>query len=156
MGTPARTPEQMLDYLLTHVRMDGACRVWAGCTTHDGMPKISWNRKAYNAQRLLMQLLGKNPKARVWPLCGCRVCMEPDHLTHGTIGDHNRWMFDMDILPKGRRRALQIALGRESKLGVRAVPALHKMRAEGLTYKQIGERMGVHPSAIGHLLRRWT
>lgn len=146
----------MLDFLSTHVRLDGDCRIWAGCLSHDNTTKVSWNRKAYNAQRLLLTLLGKSPKARVWATCDNRTCMNPDHLTTGTIGQHNQWMFDTGILPKGRSRAVAIALSRTPKLGIRAVPQLHKMRAEGLTYVQIGERLGVHPSAVGHLLRRWA
>jgi hypothetical protein len=155
MGTPLRTPEQMLDYLLTNVRMDDVCRVWASCVTTNGMPKVSWKCRAYNAQRLLLTLLDKNPKARVWSICGNRTCMEPDHLTTGSVGQHNQWMFDTGVFPKGRQRAMRIALGVDAKLGVRALPMLHRLRAEGRTYKQIGERMGVHPSTVGHLLRRW-
>ena len=51
---------------------------------------------------------------------------------------------------------LRVALGRRDKLGVRALPTLRRLRAEGLTYEQIGEQLQVHPSAVGHLLRRWT
>lgn len=154
---PAKSPEQMLDYLLTHVRLDGACRIWAGSVTSDGMPKIVWRKRGWRAQRLLLDLMGKRTdKLRVWNLCQNKLCMEPDHVTTGTVAQHLQWEYDTGHRARGRQHALRVALGRRDKLGVRALPTLRRLRAEGLTYEQIGEQLQVHPSAVGHLLRRWA
>ena len=150
-----KSPEQMLDYLQTHVRIDGECRVWAGVITPQGHPKINWKRRPCQAQRLMLILMGVKVNARVWPICGQRACMNPAHLRNDTVAAHNQWMYDTGVLPRGRQRAVRVALGRDTKLGVRAVPMLRSLRAEGLTYKQIGARLGAHPSTIGHLLKRW-
>lgn len=152
---PAKSPEQMLDYLQTHVRVDGKCRIWAGVITEQGHAKINWRRRPYRAQRLMLDLMGERVLARVWSVCGHSACMTRAHLRNDTVAAYNQWMYDVGIMPRGRQRAVRVALGRDTKLGIRAVPMLRSLRAEGLTYRQIGARLGAHPSTIGHLLRRW-
>lgn len=146
----------MLDWLLTNVYREGDCRSWAGCTSVRGTPRINWLGRTHNAQRLVMTMTRPRVGSRVWALCGNKACMEPDHLTTGSAGAHIQWMHDQGMLLRGRQRGLRIAMSSRARFGVRAVPMLQGLRAEGLTYKQIGDRIGLHPASVGNLLRRWT
>lgn len=68
-----------LEHLLSKCREDADCLLWTGSLSHSsGHPK--YNNKA--ARRLVYELAKKPipPGALVTTTCGCRQCLNPEHL----------------------------------------------------------------------------
>lgn len=159
VGSRPATPEEALDWLTTHVRLDGDCRVWAGTVESTGTPRVWWNLRRHSAQRLLLDLLGRSvhPTDVVWVGCEHRNCMNPEHLRVGSRRTYNQWASKEGRLMSGMRRSLVVAMSRSAhaKLGVTQRNEVIDMRNRGMTQKAIGEVYGVSRSAVSAFLRRW-
>lgn len=157
MPAPTRTRAEVLEWLRTHVRIDDDCRIWAGVTNSPGYPIIWWAGQRWSARMLLLKLLGKPMPDRpiVWSTCGHILCMEPSHLMAGTRRDMLAWMQRQGRFQSGTPRALSSARNRHARMGMRHARAVAQAVAEGRSTAEIAAQYDVHPSAVGHALRRW-
>lgn len=83
--------------------------------------------------------------------CDNPACVNPAHLFLGTQLDNVR-----DMGRKGRARK---ALGPENanaKLTAETVRHIRRQRAAGVTCRAIAKELGVHPTAVGHVMRGRT
>ena len=158
-GRPARTPDEMLAYLREHVYIDGDCLIWAGPFHTGGAPRISWNYRSYLARRLLLELSGRRIRTGevVYDICDDARCMAEDHLRVGTRAMMAKQRAKQDRYLAGAQRSRVAALGRAggARLGIDRAPEVLQLRAAGWSYRRIGERYGVHPSAVGHAIAAW-
>lgn len=156
----SRTRREMMDWLSTHVRLDGDCRIWAGSLDTWGRPVVCWQPRGQriSARLLLLELLGKPipPRPVVWQACGCGQCMEPSHLMIGTRPAMIAWMARQNRFPTGPARAIASARNRPSaRLGMRHARDVATAIAHGAPRAQIAVQYGVTVSAVGHALARW-
>jgi hypothetical protein len=148
----------MLDFLLTHVHRDGDCRLWAGAVHADGYPVVSWHRKTRLCRRLLLELLGRHPRSRVWTTCGQQLCLAPDHLRSGSPAQMLAHSRREGRLHGGPQHSLAVSMGRArtAKLPVSEARSVFAARARGETLEVIARRYGVVRSAVGTAIRKWT
>lgn len=147
---------EMLEFLRTHVYKDGDCRLWAGAFTRNGYPKVQWNHRYYSARRLMLTLTGKHVCGRVVLVtCGDNRCMAEAHMK--TI---SRAEFNTRHLGKhgGASHSMAVAIGRapRAKMPMTKAREVSGLRAQGMTYAQIGAVYGVTKSAVGHALQTWA
>lgn len=165
VGRPVLPPERMLTFLRENVRPErgGDCLIWAGSrtsVTSGAYPRVRWNFQTYQARALLLKLAGRIvPKRPVtWDTCGNHLCMNEAHIRVGTRKQliavmKDRGSFDVGL---GRNFAVAAGLASRSKMGIAKAPQVLKMRAAGMTTKQIGKEFGVTASAVGYALKRWA
>lgn len=158
-GRQPLTPEQVLDYLRTHVYTDGECLLWAGPFTKQGYPRIMWARTRYMARRLLLELTGRRIRNGevVWATCGSPVCMTEAHLKISRRGDMVRAHAKQGRMLSGARRSLVVAMSRapKAKLPITEARTVLELRAQGVTMGKIGERYGVTGGAVSHAIAAW-
>lgn len=151
------TEQQMLDWLQTHVYLDGDCRLWAGSVHAQGMPVVSWNRKTHLARRLLLQLRGLPVGARTWMTCGNERCMALRHMRTGTAAEMLADLGAMGRLHGGPKHALAVSLGRAqtARMGIDKAGEVFAALGRGETSAEIGARYGVTAGAVRVALRKW-
>lgn len=158
-GPRSGTTAEVLRHLQENVRVDGDCRIWAGCVTSDDTPRVFWRGRGWRATRLLWMLMhGYVPDStRVWARCGNKLCMSPAHLRATSHAAHVAFMAREGRFPTGTRRKLASGLGHanRAKLGIRDRADVARMRGEGLRYADIAQHYGVTASCVGHYVRRW-
>jgi hypothetical protein len=158
-GPRPASEAEILDWLRTHVRIEHACRVWAGTLTDDGLPLVRWRRKGWLARRLFITLTHGPMRTdeRVWATCGTEGCMAPKHLKVGSQGDMNRWLAAHGHYVTGARRSLMTAIARApgARLSVRNRADVFAARAAGEPFAAIAARYGVSTSAVQHYVTRW-
>lgn len=159
MPFEAKTPEQMLEYLQTHVYRDGDCLLWAGPTFRaNGAPRVGWMRKSYLARRLMLSLLGRDPGTKeVTHRCEQRACMNEKHLI---VLEHKaliRRAARQGHWQTGAIRSMRAAVGKAktAKLPITEARKVMKARARGETYQAIGDRYGVHATRVFSALKAW-
>jgi hypothetical protein len=158
MPYPRKTAEQMVQHLLTNVYKKDDCLEWAGSTMAGDLPMVMWNRKRYLAKRLLMELLGNKVSGMVvWNRCGNKLCMNPDHIIVGRRRQMVKEITREGKMVSGARRSLLVAMSRvkTARLPITEAPAVFRMRAEGMSFRQIGLKYQVTPSAVGHAIEAW-
>lgn len=149
------TPEQMLAWLTEHVRIDGDCRIWAG-RKRRGLPIVQWRHDRWMARRLLWTLSGRElPHGHmVFDTCGNRGCMNLKHLRAGTRDEMYK------VAPRKHSAGIgvkvAIAVAGRAKLGVRERDSVARMRADGMTFTEIGRRYGVTGCAVSQAVARWS
>lgn len=119
---------------ITYV-IDSATGCW-NCNSHKpdvyGYPRTVINKKQFKIHRLMyMQHKGIIPEGYVVRHnCDNRLCINPDHLQVGTIGDNNR-----DTVQRGRhisqtRIGIAIKLSKEQALEIFYSTSTYKVLAE--------------------------
>lgn len=158
-GNHAFERDELVEYLTTHVYRDGDCLLWAGTTTGDGYPQLMWQRRIYRARRLLISLTEAPLRANqcIWSKCGSKACMQRAHLVVGTRAAMVKHMAREGRTVRGAQRSIVVAMGRapRARLGIARAQEVLRLRADGWTLAQIGERYGVTLSAVGHAIQRW-
>lgn len=156
-GRKPLTEQQMLDWLQTHVYLDGDCRLWAGSVHAQGMPVVSWNRKTHLARRLLLQLRGLPVGARTWMTCGNERCMALRHMRTGTAAEMLADLGAMGRLHGGPKHALAVSLGRAqtARMGIDKAGEVFAALGRGETSAEIGARYGVTAGAVRVAVRKW-
>lgn len=163
-GSVARTREEMLDFLRTHVRrVPGSdCLLWAGVRDGHGNPRISWHYRNLSARRLLVELIhgcSLSPDVQVVYTCDEVACMNEEHLqatSRTAVAELARFR---GRLHGGAAHALAQALAKArqgAKLPIHEHGRVLQMRLEGLTFAEIGQRYGVTGPAVHAALARWT
>lgn len=161
MQRRSRSKAQMKEWLQTHVRLDGDCRIWAGTKTSSGHPLVFWKPRGPRlaARALLLELMGKPLPERpvVWSTCGRPDCMNPAHLIAGTRPQMMAWLTEQENYESSASKRIAIARGRSqnARMGMRHARAIARAMAEGSTHAQIAAQYEVSQSAVGHALKRW-
>lgn len=151
------TPEQMLAYLRTNVRVKDECLIWSGADKRT--PIVMWNWKRYSARRLLVELAGKQlwPRQVVYTTCGSPHCMNETHLRIGSRAQMARTKGAQGLLHGGTTHSLAIARGRAqgARMPMTERHNVARMRADGWTWKRIAAHYGVHLSCPQKQLQKW-
>lgn len=159
-GQSPHSPAEKLDYLRTHVRVDGECLLWAGALTIRGYPRTTWKRESHLARRLLLRLAGRPMRDGwcVWATCGSKVCMNEQHLRCGPRAMMIKAAAKAGCMLSGPRRSLVIAIARahQAKLPITQAGTVYRLRAQGETLATIGARYGVTPSAVQKAMAAWA
>lgn len=160
IGRQPLSPAAMLDFLRTHVYIDGDCRIWAGSTNGDGYPVVAWNYRRRVVRRLLLELVHGRQLGRhinVWTTCGQVGCVAERHLRSGDRGVMLRAMSKDGRLHGGPKHALAVAMGRApmARLGIDRAGEVYAALGRGETRADIAARYGVTTSAVGFAIRRW-
>lgn len=160
LGRPILTDAQMLEFLSTHVRRDGDCLLWAGSTHADGYPVVSWDRTRYMARALLLCLSGVAMHSGwcTWATCGERLCMARGHLRCGARSTMIRWHARQGSMQSSVPHSIAIAKSQSgtARMPMREARMVADMRLRGMKHKEIAAHYGVHRSAVGHALDRWS
>jgi hypothetical protein len=120
------------------------CWEWTGAKA-EGYGHLTIGKKQVRAHRWIYEYnKGPIPKGmQVCHACDNRACVNPDHLFLGTNSDNQR-----DASKKGLRGG--------QVLGPAHVPLAKSLRKQGLSYRQIGEKLGVTTmTAHRFLTREW-
>ncbi len=119
------------------------CIDWNGSLTSGGYGNLKWEGRTVRAHRLVFQLM-KGPIQDglvVMHSCDRPVCVNPDHLSVGTMLDN---CIDRDSKQRGGHGHTPGELHGCSKLTESQVIEMRKLRATGdFTYYQLGEMFGV-------------
>jgi hypothetical protein len=155
----AEDPERAKAYIEERVQMVpwSGCWLWERALTGHGYGnavRAVGNRRWWFAAHSLSYeaFVGPVPgRMMVRHRCDVPACCNPDHLEVGTVADNH-----MDMVERGR--SLRGARNHMSKLSESDVKCIVKMRAQGMIYRDIGERFGVSARAVGNVIRgdRWA
>lgn len=86
--------------------------------------------------------------------CDTPLCVRPDHLFRGTQADNLA-----DMRAKGRAKFNSFELGTahpNAKIDPDTVREIRALRASGLTFAKIGDRVGLHASTVHDIASRRT
>lgn len=153
---------EMLAWCRENVRIDqdSGCWIWAGSVNVAGYPIVGWKRKSRQVRRLTLELergtdLGKRV---VYATCDCRRCVNPAHLRVASRKVASRESAKKGRYPLGAVRSLAAAVGkarRGARLPVTERNNVLQLRAQGLSYTEIGLRYGVVGDRVRRALRNW-
>ncbi len=160
MPVKARTPAEMLEFLQTNVHRDEDCLVWAGqVNSKSGGPKVSWRRKMHQARRLMLTLMGESIEGKkITQTCEHPLCMNRAHLILLTQQQLLKRASAKGHWQVGAIRVMRAAVGKAdtAKMSIKEARTVLKMRAEGATYREIGQKYGVNQSRVGMALKTWA
>lgn len=132
---------EAIDRFFKKVRKTETCWLWLGSGCSGGYGFFSENKKFYMAHRWSYERfvgpLGEG--LRVCHKCDVPSCVNPAHLFLGTDLENQ-----LDALGKGRSAR---------KLTPVAVIQIRRLRATGLTYRELGMKFGVHLHTIRAVCR---
>ena len=122
--------------------------------------------KPLSARRLLVQMLvgayGEvlDPAQTVYSRAGCnypKTCMSLEHLLIGTRKQAVEAAKKRGAYQSGVARAISIAVGKapRAKLPIHVRHEVARLRADGMTCRDIGARYGVSTSTVSQAIRRW-
>jgi hypothetical protein len=165
-GAPQRSERDLLDYLLTHVRVDGDCRPWAGYKCGVGYPRVRHDGRVVAARRLLVSMIcdayGEPLRAseRVYSAPGClhpRDCMALEHLRIGTLRQVRAIAARRGAYLSGAARSVNVGAARAKKarMSMTRRDEVVRLLAEGRNYREIGEVFGVTRSAARQAVLCW-
>jgi hypothetical protein len=134
----------------------GPCWEWIGNKNDSGYGLIlEGGRRSrwLRAHRVSFFLAhGRWPEPCALHRCDNRVCVRPDHLYEGTRADNVKDMIDRDRYVVGVRHVGEDN-GFAKLTNVQRAEA-RQLRANGLTFRQIGNRYGVTGAAIRYLVKQ--
>lgn len=149
------TNEDRLRILLEKtVRTERGCLEYTGCIQSNGYSRATIRRQSDYGHRHAFRLAhGEIPDGLdVCHKCDNRRCINPDHLFLGTRLENMQ-----DAVSKGRQaRGLNLP---QAKLSPEHVDQIVSLAKQGLPYREIAERFGIHrvgagAIAIKHGIRR--
>lgn len=117
------------------------CRRWTGTTWHTGYGCIKHRSHAIGAHQIAFYAANGFLPEVVMHACDNRPCVEPSHLSPGTLALNNA-----DRQAKGRQ-----ARGERhgsAKLTASVIAEARDLRAGGMSYRKLGERFGVSHTTI--------
>lgn len=122
------------------------CWIVGKSPKRDGYVAFSFNRTYWLAHRAAYTAwVGEIPAGKlIRHQCDTRPCINPDHLLPGTHKDNHD-----DMVTRGRRGSPA-----KRKLSEDQVRDVRKLRAEGLTLREIGDAFGVTESNVHYICSR--
>lgn len=126
----------------TQPHMDSPCWIWTGGLTDKGYGWLSLNdgsRAGMLAHRFALSTKGPIPDGLdALHQCDNPPCVRPDHLHAGT---HRQNI--LESVERGRQGKIKGSAVGTSKLTEKTIPRMRAMRVGGMTYTEIGRRVGV-------------
>lgn len=152
--------DEILAYLQQNVRVtEDGCHIWAGTSTGRRIPVLMWDKRMYNARRLLLELSGRvlTDRLVVFNTCSSLNCMRLDHLRAGTRAQMLHSMAARGRVHSGHAHAIAIAAGRAAgaKLPMSERMNVARMRADGWIWSRIAAHYGVSPSMPQKAMSSW-
>lgn len=145
-----------LDDILARCDDVGECLLWRGsCNKTSGIPMVSlsFSQRGVSARRAVYEMSGREiPRGHcVWPKCGNRLCLHPEHLIAGSrkqLGRHLR--------AQGRTRtpAVLAKCARNGRVNARlSVEIAREIRISTASSQELADRYGVNKSTINNVRR---
>jgi len=121
------------------------CWLWIGAKSKRGYGNIAFNGRVQGAHRVSFLLSGGTiPDGQfVCHRCDNRACVNPAHLFAGTHTDNMQ-----DCIAKGRRAAQDGERNNKAKLTDEQRNHAAEMSRAGVSFSEIGRRLGVHRQTI--------
>lgn len=131
------------------------CWLWEGKRFRNGYGCVTSGPKSSEryllAHRVSRRLFCGDEPEVVMHTCDNRACVNPSHLVAGTQLENIR-----DCMRKGRKTAPPRKDGseqRNAKLHERDIATIRRLRAEGLSQREVGRRFGVGQALISKIER---
>ena len=137
--------------LVTRVMLAGSdCWHWVGARKAFGYGTMTYAGRTQFAHRLSYKaFVGEIPDGlSVLHKCDNASCVNPDHLWLGTYSDNRR-----DCQAKGRWQMKNKRTGfdhQSTKVTPEMLAEANRLRAEGLSYKKVADRLGVSAMTVWH------
>jgi len=159
-GRPQNTPEVL--WSKVDVRNPDECWPWIGFVTQCGYGRTWIADKAYYAHRVIFNLANPNmielrsptnKKAQgfLMHLCDNRVCCNPSHLRVANLHENN-----LDMHEKGRVKHKTGGDHHRSVFTNAQIDEIMSLRNNGMTMRQIAEKMNAKTATVKSLIRRKT
>ncbi len=133
---------------LSNIEKTEGCWTWKGVQNKGGYGRIG--TKEIASRRSYKYFVGEIPKGKqVCHTCDNRICVNPDHLFLGSIGDNMR-----DRTSKGRQA--KGSMIDSSLLDEEKVLDIRKKRLSGMKYKDISKEYDIHWYAIRNVCKDFT
>jgi hypothetical protein len=130
--------------------MPTGCLEWQESRFRDGYASIHYKGKRTVVHRLVATLVYGPPEPKMYALHSCdnKSCINPKHLRWGTAKENTQEAFERGLMV-GRSgfASSQSVVDREMMLQI------FKLRAEGLSYKKIGNAVGVNYNTAWRICR---
>ena len=127
------------------------CRIWAGSILKStGYGRLKFDSRSYRAHRLSWELANERqvPDGMVvMHACDTPACIEPSHLTIGTVADNNRDMFEKRRHARGEQHGV-------AKLTQADVAKLRAIYRRGITRQvDLAAQFGISQTHVSRLIR---
>lgn len=130
-----------LEEILSYTIPSGDCLEWTRCFNTDGYPRAG--RKGNHnlkVHRVVFELTNGYLPEVVRHSCDNTKCLNPDHLLPGTP--------TLNMVDRGER-------GRTSNhVSKSDIEAVKRLRAEGMTYKNISIQLKIAPKRVEYIVTR--
>lgn len=127
--------------ILTHTTPNGECLEWTRCLNSDGYPRAGRNGNSnLKMHRVLFELTNGYLPEVVRHSCDNTKCLNPDHLVAGTFTLNMR-----DRSERGRTY---------NHVDEAEIETIKRLRADGLTYKDISFQLKIAPKRVEYILTR--
>lgn len=159
-GKRVLSADEILAFIQQHVRItEDGCHVWAGTSAGRRTPVLIWNKRRFNARRLMLDLSGRvlTDRQVLFGTCGTLCCMRMDHLRVGTRAQMIRSMAVRGQVRSGPTHAIAVAAGRAANARLPMCERMNvaRMRADGWVWSRIAEHYKVHPSLPQKAMHEW-
>lgn len=135
----------MIEDLLAHAVPAGDCLIWTGRQHPKGYGVAAGGELAHRAAWRARN--GPIPAGLcVCHRCDVRLCIRPDHLFVGTIGDNNR-----DAVAKGRDAHSEGQRG--AKITFAQAEEIRAAKRAGTSDRELARRFGIDLATIGRIRR---
>jgi len=159
-GRPQNTPEIL--WKKVDVKKPDECWPWIAFITKCGYGRTWIDGKAYYAHRVIFNLANPgmielrsptNKKARgfLMHLCDNRICCNPAHLRVANLRENN-----LDMHEKGRVKHKTGGEHHRSVFTNAQIDEIMSLRNNGMTIRQIAEKMNAKTATVKSLIRRKT
>lgn len=142
----AEVAESWVDEAAIGRGADG-CWPWPHTRSQGDYGVFMWQRRQYVAMRVILGIEDAGKHWQVCHSCDNPPCVNPAHLSIGTIVDNQKDKGRRGRAAKGERNG---GGGRLTETDVRSI---REEAERGVTQKQLGERFGVSAAMIGHITR---
>ena len=124
------------------------CTLWPHSITTSGYPQMTHpSGERYAHRAALIETVGIPADGmQAAHSCGNRTCVNPRHLRWATSTEN-----EADKIAHGRRHRGETHWSTAIKNSDVAV--MKQMKADGYTYRQIGERFGMHRASASRIIR---
>ena len=148
---PSYLSQRHIERFWSRVEKSAGCWRWVGGVQRRASGATSYGvfcvgKARILAHRLAVMIDGRDlgPDQVVMHTCDNPQCVRPDHLR---VASQRENLADMWAKGRGKRRRFDLGIKHHNaKLTPELVAALLAARAEGATFKALGERYGINPS----------
>lgn len=135
---------------LKKVRKTDNCWIWIGQRDRDGYGRFWYNKKNKFAHRISYQWW-RGPlyeEKVIMHKCDTPECVNPEHLSQGTIGDNNR-----DCIEKGRKNNFKGENNPKNKLTEYQVKRVKDFHTFGMSVTELSRTFNVSRKQIDNIIK---